>query len=119
MKLENIKIKAQEMKAKVVYEFDGLKFKTARAIERHPDIAAAIAIGVISITGTAIKSAVKMHNSNAAIERRRIERTYYDPATGAHWDLKRKATNSDREAIHKCKLEDGDVYEVLKKRHLI
>lgn len=29
-------------------------------------------------------------------ERYRIEHTYYDPSTGAHWQLKRQLSNSER-----------------------
>ena len=29
-------------------------------------------------------------------ERDRIDKTYYDPCTGAHWELRRKLTNDER-----------------------
>lgn len=34
--------------------------------------------------------------NNAQLERDRIDRTYYDPSTGAHWELRRKLTNDER-----------------------
>lgn len=34
--------------------------------------------------------------NNAQLERDRIDHTYYDPQTGAHWELRRKLTNDER-----------------------
>ena len=40
-------------------------------------------------------------------ERDRIDHTYYDPSTGMHWDLRRKATNEDRKKIEERKGTDS------------
>lgn len=52
-------------------------------------------------------------------ERNRIDRTYYDPSTGFHWDLKRKATNADRAKIAKLKAEGVPTYDILMKLNLL
>ena len=35
-------------------------------------------------------------NKRLKDERKRIDNTYYDPSTGAHWELKRKLSNDER-----------------------
>ena len=46
-------------------------------------------------------------------ERDRIDHTYYDPATGAHWELKRKLTNKERQELINRKDDGEDVYDIL------
>lgn len=52
-------------------------------------------------------------------ERERISRTYYDPQTGFHWDLKRKASNHDRREISRLKATGMSTYDILEKLRLI
>ena len=53
-------------------------------------------------------------------ERKRIDTTFYDPSTGFHWDLKRKATNKDRAMISKLKAEgELSMYDILRKLDLV
>ncbi len=58
----------------------------------------------------ASKSLVVTHRTNK--ERHRIDHTYYDPSTGLHWDLRRKANNSDRIAIADAKKRGDDANKV-------
>ena len=55
----------------------------------------------------------------AKTERRRIEHTYYDPSSGMHWELKRKATNADRAEILRRKAQGEDIYNILRQMNLI
>jgi hypothetical protein len=47
----------------------------------------------LAVTGI---GAIKSLKSSKDRERERIDTTYYDPATGAHWRLRRALTNSER-----------------------
>ena len=61
---------------------------------------------------------IKPAKSEAEKERDRIDHTYYDPSTGMHWDLRRKATNEDRIAIEDRKGKDS-MSEILSDLKLI
>lgn len=52
-------------------------------------------------------------------ERKRIDNTYYDPSTGFHWDLRRKATNADRAEILKRKKLGYETGDILKQLNLL
>lgn len=58
------------------------------------------AVTVLAIAGGAIGLATKIvkfiRPSAAEMHERRMDKTYYDPSTGMHWDLKRNLTNKDR-----------------------
>lgn len=58
-------------------------------------------------------------NHRVKTERRRIDQTYYDPSTGFHWELRRKATNADRAEILRRKGAGQDTYTILKQMGLI
>ncbi len=50
---------------------------------------------------------------------RRVDRQYYDPSTGVHWDLKRKPTNSDRVELMRRKRNGDNTEDILKDLKLI
>lgn len=52
-------------------------------------------------------------------ERSRIDHTYYDPSTGFHWDLRRKATNADRAEILRRRKAGQETYDILRQMGLI
>ena len=58
-------------------------------------------------------------NKRLRKERERIDNTYYDPSTGFHWELRRKATNKDRAEILRRKNNGQDTYTILKQMGLI
>lgn len=60
-----------------------------------------------------------MVNHRINSERKRIDHTYYDPSTGMHWELKRKASNADRAEILRRKKAGQDVYDILRQMNLI
>ena len=60
-----------------------------------------------------------MVNRRVRNERKRIQHTYYDPSTGMHWDLKRKASNADRAEILRRKADGQDTYTILRQMNLI
>lgn len=47
-------------------------------------------------------------------ERRRIDHTYYDPSSGAHYQLKRKLTNKERQELVDRKRNGEKVLDILK-----
>ena len=50
---------------------------------------------------------------------KRVDRQYYDPSTGVHWDLKRKATNRDRVELVQRKRNGENTEDILKDLKLI
>ena len=78
-------------------------------------IIAGITLGVAVANAT--KSLVVSHRKNR--ERAMIDRTYYDPSTGMHWELRRKATNADRIAIMNGKANGQSIVDILVERKLI
>lgn len=78
----------------------------------------AVAVGGLIVTGLkASQSLVVSHRHNK--ERRRIDYTYYDPSSGFHWDLRRKATNNDRREITRRKQLGEDTFTILNDLRLI
>lgn len=47
-------------------------------------------------------------------ERKRIDHTYYDPSSGAHYQLKRKLTNKERQELVDRKRAGEKVLDILK-----
>jgi hypothetical protein len=47
-------------------------------------------------------------------ERKRIDHTYYDPSSGAHYQLKRKLTNKERQELVDRKRNGEKVLDILK-----
>lgn len=90
--------------------------KACNWVLNNPEkILAGIAVGVAVANAT--KSLVVSHRNSR--ERARIDRTYYDPSTGMHWELRRKATNADRIAIMNGKANGQSIVDILVERRLI
>lgn len=97
--ISDVKFKAQDTKV-----------RACRWIQENPDKAityltiASIAVGIgVKVIGIIKPSAAELHE-------KRMDKTYYDPSTGMHWDLKRNLTNSDRIEILDRK-RDGEYTE--------
>lgn len=60
-----------------------------------------------------------MVNKRVKDERKRIDTTFYEPRSGFHWELRRKATNADRAEIARRTKEGEDTYNVLKSLKLV
>lgn len=78
-------------------------------------LVAAIPLAIAAVK--AMQTASVSHRMNT--ERKRIDQTYYDPSTGFHWELRRKATNADRAEILRRKGAGQDTYTILKQMGLI
>lgn len=52
-------------------------------------------------------------------ERKRIDHTYYDPRTGEHWELRRKATNKERLTLEERRAKGELTGKILKDMGLI
>jgi len=77
-------------------------------------------IAIVGVTATLLKSSQSLIvNHRMRVERNRIDHTYYDPSTGFHWELVRKASNNDRMRIIELKKQGLDTYEILKQLKLI
>lgn len=74
------------------------------------------AIAMISAVNRVVRwvkpSAIDRHD-------KKVARTYYDPSTGMHWDLRRKATNADRSEIVRRKRNGEYAEDILKDLKLI
>jgi len=78
------------------------------------------AIGLVTLGVSGLKasqSLVVSHRNNK--ERKRIEQTYYDPSTGFHWNLRRKANNNDRLEISRRKKMGQETGDILRDLRLI
>lgn len=98
---------------------DNTTYKVTKWAKENPMLVGTLVISVVGIGLSACKKAIECELSPTTRERRHIERTYYDPRTGLHWDLKRKASNEDRVAISEAIQNDADIYTVLSDRNLI
>lgn len=77
-------------------------------------------VAIVGLTATLLKSSQSLVvNHRIKIERNRIDHTYYDPSTGFHWELIRKATNNDRMRITELKKQGLDTYTILHQLKLI
>lgn len=77
-------------------------------------------VAIIGVTAALLKSSQSLVvNHRMKVERNRIDHTYYDPSTGFHWELIRKATNNDRMRITELKKQGLDTYEILHQLKLI
>lgn len=85
--------------------------KVANWINENPQAAAsAVSTGILLLKAS--RSLVVSHRVYS--ERKRIDRTYYDPKTGYHWDLRRKLNNNDRNILTRRKNAGDDVYDILR-----
>ena len=90
--------------------------KTVRWIEENKELV----IVMVPLAGALLKTGQSMLVSHRQTsERNRIDRTYYDPSTGFHWELRRKATNADRAEILRRKGQGQETYTILKQMGLI
>ncbi len=93
--------------------------KTAEAIQWGIDNPETV-IAIIGATAALVKASQSLVvNHRVRVERNRIDHTYYDPSTGFHWDLCRKATNTDRMQIQARKAKGEDMYHILRDLRLI
>lgn len=75
---------------------------------------------ILGISASILKASQSLIVSHRVrMERARIDHTWYDPSTGMHWQLCRKATNADRAMILKMKQSGMDAYTILKQLRLI
>lgn len=115
-KFETAKEKAKDFGRKAVGEAKRFGTEAVEFANRNKEILIVAAPVVIA----GIKSGQSlMVNRRIKGERKRIDHTYYDPSTGMHWELKRKATNADRAEILRRKKAGQDVYDILRQMNLI
>lgn len=89
---------------------------TVHWVANNPEMTVAMVGGAAAL----IKSTQSLVvNHRVRSERKRIDHTYYDPSTGMHWELKRKATNADRAEILRRKKNGSDIYTILREMNLI
>lgn len=74
-------------------------------------------LGACAALLKASQSLVVSHRN--AVERHRIDTTWYDPSTGFHWELKKKVSNAQRAEILRRKSEGQDVYTILSQMRLL
>ena len=93
--------------------------KTSEAVQwglDHPETV----IALIGATAGLVKASQSLVvNHRLKVERMRIDRTYYDPSTGFHWELCRKPSNNDRMQIMARKKAGEDTYHILRDLKLI
>ena len=82
----------------------------------HPEVIIA-GIGAMAALIKSTQSLTVSHRAKK--ERARIDHTWYDPSTGFHWELRRRATNADRAEIIRRKAAGQDMYEILTQLRLI
>ena len=113
----------KELKDKVSTKFNiarkrvrYFKIEAKRFVDENPEIIFAS----IPIAVAAIKTGQSMVVSHRiAAERKRIDKTWYDPKTGMHWNLKRKLTNSEQGEILRRKEAGQDAYDILSSMNLL
>jgi len=70
--------------------------------------------------GTAVIGLIKSAKPSATEQHyKRVDKTYYDPSTGIHWELRRRATNKDRKEIVRRKRNGENVEDILEELGLI
>lgn len=115
-KIETAKQNVKDFAGKVRSEAEALGARTVDFVIENKELCIAaipVVVGALKVGQSQIVS----HRQTR--ERRRIQRTYYDPSSGMHWELKRKATNNDRAEILRRKAEGEDVYTILRQMNLI
>ena len=94
-KVDERAMKRQKIKNTLSDVWDRTK-KTASDVwgwckENREELAFMVPVFLAAATGVQ-----KLRGGRQESERTRIDTTYYDPSTGAHWRLKRTLTNSER-----------------------
>lgn len=108
------KVKNFARKAKDEAKMTGTK--TVRWVEENKELVVIMVPLAIACLKTG-QSMLVSHRQTS--ERARIDKTYYDPSTGFHWELRRKATNADRAEILRRKGQGQETYTILKQMGLI
>ena len=80
---------------------------------------AAVTSGVIALVGATSTVVRCVKPSAVTLHDRRVVRTYYDPSTGMHWDLRRKSTNADRIQLMERRRNGERIEDILKSLRLI
>lgn len=92
IKIEVIDLEAEKKKAKARERWSKLKRlprKTVEWVDTHRETAVLIGGAIVGIVNAAHKA-----SQTRRTEEKRYE--YYDPHTGAHWQLRRRLTNDER-----------------------
>lgn len=115
-KLEGFKDSAKEFANKALDEVKDFGSKAAEFAKENKE---ALIIGA-PVAIAAIRSGQSLIvNRRVKKERQRIDHTWYDPRTGMHWELKRKASNAERAEILRRRNEGQDAYTILNQMRLI
>lgn len=115
-KIEELKKSAAEFGRKAKDEACVAARKAGAFVARNKEM---IAISVPVAVAAIQSGRTVLVNRRTKRERNRIDNTYYDPATGFHWELRRKATNADRAEILKRKKAGKETYDILRELNLI
>lgn len=70
-----------------------------------------VAISSVAAVLRASQSIVVSHRVKT--ERKRMERSYYDPSSRMHWDLKRKLNNYEKSELIRRRKDGENVYDIL------
>lgn len=115
-KFKTVKGKAKDFGRKAIGEAKRFGTEAVEFANRNREVLV-IAVPVVIAGIKSGQSLMVNHRINS--ERKRIDHTYYDPSTGMHWELKRKASNADRAEILRRKRAGQDVYDILRQMNLI
>lgn len=74
---------------------------------------------LLSATAGGIKVYKMLKGSAADRHEDRMSKTYYDPSTGLHWDLRRNMTNDERIELMQRKREGEFTEEILKDMRIL
>lgn len=92
-------MKKEQIKETLVKVKDGVKDFMSSAWrfckENKEELVVLVPLGLAAATG--IKNLRSSTTRDS--ERQRIDHTYYDPCTGAHWQLKRQLSNRERSEL--------------------
>jgi len=80
-------------------------------VKEHGKETIITAITIVGMTGRLYKT---LKPTVYEQERKRIDHTYYDPSSGAHYQLKRKLTNKERQELVDRKRNGEKVLDILK-----
>ena len=115
-KIGNVKDRISEFGRKAKREALDAGSRALEFANRNREL---IVIGAPVLIATIKSGQSLVVNRRLRNERSRIDHTYYDPSTGMHWELRRKATNADRAEILRRKKDGQDVYTILRQMKLI
>ena len=115
-KCKELKSKAQLKIKRAKMRMKSAKIEAKRFMDEHPEVV----IAGITATAGAIKAGQSfVVNRRVAKERKRIDRTWYDPRTGMHWDLRRKLTNPERAEILNRRAMGQSAYDILAQMNVL